>query len=241
VQTAELGLWLMNRLSAYELRYSEDQPRDDHGRFGEGSGGDSGGGLTGNAALNAAPLGLVDNTVNPVSGKITSKPGPGMTPEEAKALSSYRERGFVKVNGDLRKNDGEPTKPDTQKAVATIDAAMSRSQLMNDVSVERGISNGPAMFGDRWQGDLTGTTFVEHGYTSTTTDHNIASEFADRIPGVSDGGLARISVPSGTSAIKLSDRGPFQEAELLLDRGLTYEVVSDTGPGSGRQIEMRVK
>lgn len=44
-QTAELGLWLMDRLSPYDLRYNPDQPRDDHGRFGEGdSSGDSGGG-----------------------------------------------------------------------------------------------------------------------------------------------------------------------------------------------------
>lgn len=238
MQTAELTLWLMDRLSPYDLRYNEDEPRDEHGRW--GSGGDSGG-LTGNAALAAAPLGLVDNKVNAVTGKITSKPGPGMTPEEAKALSSYRAAGFVKVNGDLRKNDGQTTSAATEKIVAPIDAAMSRSQLTSDVSVERGISNGPAMFGDRWQGDLTGTTFVDQGFVSTTTDHTIASEFADRIPGVSDGGLSRISVPAGTSAIKLSDQGPFQEAELLLDRGLTYEVTSDTGPGPGRQLTMAVK
>lgn len=42
---ASLDLWLLNRLSGYDYRYSPDQPRDDHGRFGEGDGGgDSGGG-----------------------------------------------------------------------------------------------------------------------------------------------------------------------------------------------------
>jgi len=42
---AALDLWLLNRQSAYDFRYNPDQPRDDHGRFGEGDGGgDSGGG-----------------------------------------------------------------------------------------------------------------------------------------------------------------------------------------------------
>jgi len=40
---AELDLWLMARLSAYELRYSEDQPREDNGQFGSDGGGDSSG------------------------------------------------------------------------------------------------------------------------------------------------------------------------------------------------------
>lgn len=32
----ELTLWLLNRVSAYDLRYSPDQPREPNGQFGEG-------------------------------------------------------------------------------------------------------------------------------------------------------------------------------------------------------------
>ena len=39
---AELDLWLLDRLSAYDIRYSDDQPRDKHGRFGSTGGGSGG-------------------------------------------------------------------------------------------------------------------------------------------------------------------------------------------------------
>ena len=213
------------------------QPRDKQGQWTSG-----GGGVSGNAALAAAPLRVIVTKVDPVLGRISSGPGPGMTPEEARTLASYRHAGFVKVNAGLRKTDGEVPPGPAGKIVTNIDSAMSRSQLTSDVSVQRGIGNGPAMFGDHWQGNLTGTTFIDHGFVSTTTDHRIAGEFAQR-PGIPDGrgATATISVPAGTSAIQLSAKGPFQEAELLLDRGLTYEVTSDTGPGASRQIEMVVR
>lgn len=43
VELAGLTLWLLDRQSGYDFRYSPDQPRDEHGRFGEGDGGNSGG------------------------------------------------------------------------------------------------------------------------------------------------------------------------------------------------------
>lgn len=213
------------------------QPRDPDGEFASGGGGSAG--LTGDAALRAAPLRVTDVKVNEYTGKVTSKPGPGMEADEARALASYRDRGFVKANGSLRKSGGEVPTGATGDMITRIDSAMSRSQLTHDVAVERGIRNGRAAFGDRWDSDLTGTTFVDHGFVSTTTSHATASDFAAHMGTGNEPALVRMSVPKGTSAIQLSGRE--HESELLLERGLTYEITSDSGPGSNREITMTVR
>jgi len=195
--------------------------------------------LIGPDALAAAGLRLVDNKKDPILGKVRSKPGPGMTPEEGRALASYREAGFVRVNKSLRKGGGELPPGPAGKTVQTIDGAMSRSHLSHAVSVERGIRSGSPVFGERWNSDLTGTRFVDHGFVSTTADPAIAEDFSHVFIDQTEGG-ARVAlhVPAGTPAIELSGRE--HESELLLGRGLTFEITSDTGPGPNRRLQMTV-
>ena len=195
--------------------------------------------LIGPDALAAAGLRLVDNKKDPILGKVRSKPGPGMTPEEGRALASYREAGFVRVNKSLRKGGGELPPGPAGKTVQTIDGAMSRSHLSHAVSVERGIRSGSPVFGERWNSDLTGTRFVDHGFVSTTADPAIAEDFSRVFIDQTEGG-ARVAlhVPAGTPAIELSGRE--HESELLLGRGLTFEITSDTGPGPNRRLQMTV-
>lgn len=191
----------------------------------------------GTSAHRAAPLGLVDTKVDPVTGKVKSKPGPGMTPAEARSLSTYREAGFIRINRALRK--GKEVSAREAQHVTTIDDTLRRSKLTDAIEVSRGIGNGPAVFGSRWEGDLTGVRFTDRGYVSATTSRAIASEFAHR-PGVEreTGAHVTLSVPAGVGAVSLS--GQEHESEILLDRNLTFEVVSDSGPGPDRQLRMVV-
>lgn len=112
----------------------------------------------------------------------------------------------------------------------------------------------------RWQAgerpSLTGMRFRDKGYTSTTADPEVAKRFGERWarfakenPGGSDGEpvIMKIQVPKGTGAIQLSPmfsgrKGGPGAAELLLDRGLTFEVTADHGvDGDGyRRIDVSV-
>jgi len=99
--------------------------------------------------------------------------------------------------------------------------------------------------------DLTGLRWREDAYSSTTADPSVAPEFGRRWPesnSPSDGEpvILTIRVPAGTGAVQLSemstavrDRGA---AEILLERGLTMEVVADNGVDEAgfRRLDIQV-
>jgi hypothetical protein len=156
--------------------------------------------------------------------------------------------------------------------VAEIDKTMSVSKLTSDVKVDRVIQKGSAVFGrDAWYGgvidwnstdfdkqdrevevwesgvrpDLTGLRWKEPAYSSTTADPAVAKDFGKRWPKSNsslDGEpvIMTILVPKGTGGVQLAEMG--HAAEVLLERGLTYEVVADHGVGSDgfRLLDVRV-
>jgi hypothetical protein len=100
---------------------------------------------------------------------------------------------------------------------------------------------------ERWMAgerpDLTGMRFRDKGYVSTSADPRIDEAFGGRwartareMPS-SDGEpiVMRIQAPKGTGAVALGEmgeigpRGITGSAEILLDRGLTFEVTADHG------------
>lgn len=84
MELAALDLWLLNRTSAYDWRYSPDQPRDDHGRFGEGDSGDPGGG---------GGIGS-DITESLDAGAILDSSGPGRAGRETALRDVLAKQGF---------------------------------------------------------------------------------------------------------------------------------------------------
>lgn len=171
----------------------------------------------GEAALDAAPVQL-DRRV-------------GATPEQLQALRQYSREFSVPINEYLRGMDrAELVRRHGEQAVAMIedqvrlmDEAFDASHLTADVEVWRGIGTGRSTFGDpdSW-GDLTGRTWTDPGYSSTTAIESDAGEFLR-----SNGVRLRVVAPRGTPAIRMT--GPGQEAELLLGRGTQYRVVRDNG------------
>jgi ADP-ribosyltransferase exoenzyme len=200
------------------IRFSPDQPRDEHGRFGEGggSGGDFKTSLdsaaTGAAALQAVPYGKGDGN-----------------PRTDAALTNYAESGYAQINADLRA--GTTDSPETADRIAALDAAMQSSQLTQDVVVGRGIRDPEDVFGDAWNNtDVTGLTFTDRGFVSTTTNPAQIASGRNFQTG-SNGAFMRIVLPQGTSALAIgkNETSPFSEKEIILDRGLTYRVVADNG------------
>lgn len=169
-----------------------------------------------------------------------------ITSEQQQALRTYKGTGYESLNGALRRNNGQL--PDSWAFEAwrdnarDIDAVMARSMLSADVEVWRGIGSGSSIFGaDAWSRSLAGAEWTEHAYVSTTADRDIATDFWRRGgPSSQSGGgaMMRILASKGTRGIVLSDAR--YESEILLARGLRLRVVTDTGPGPNRLIELEI-
>jgi len=160
----------------------------------------------------------------------------------------------------------------TPERIAEIDKTMAVSRLTHDVEVSRAVKSGRDTFGPAWhegvinaattdfdeqdreyerwlageRPDLTGLTWREDAYVSTSADPVHTEEFgknwaqlAKEMPG-SEGEpiIMTIRVPAGTGAIQLGDIGwttlpngrrIIGSAELMLQRGLIMRVVADHG------------
>jgi hypothetical protein len=192
---------------------------------------------TGEDALMSVPKSLVDPEATGINGA------------QEYALTEYKGNGYLDINGALRRGEGTTPKGDIRlrDQIGLIDSVMKTSQTDRDVALMRGIIEGNRVFGMDWNGDLSGVEWTEHGYVSTTSSVDIATEFATG-GGAGGQGLAmmKILVPKGTGAVQLS--GEEYESELLLQRGLRMRVVSDSGPlslgdeeaGGIRTIEVEV-
>jgi hypothetical protein len=91
-----------------------------------------------------------------------------------------------------------------------------------------------------WRPDMTGMQFTDHGFVSASAHPEWPKRYASHMQGPSNEPVMfRILVPKGTGGVQLSEAG---EAEILLERGLSFEVVQDHGVGSDglRRLDLRV-
>lgn len=192
--------------------------------------------LTGTDALNSTPLSLEREDAAPSGAQL-------------EALGRYVQAGFIPINHLLRGGDvstlGANALPeDTVRAwIDAMDAAMNDSRLPGDVVTWRGVTDGSRLFGDAYDGDLTGLEWREDAYTSTTTDEDMAREFTATADGTDPAPhptMMHIATPAGTGAIEMS--GDWFESELLLERGLRMRVVHDygVGPDGVRRLDVEV-
>ena len=162
---------------------------------------------------------------------------PGQVPvtrAQADALRDYVSSFYYAVNGQLRR--GADLDPLVARRVERIDAVMARAGLDRDVVAWRGITQAGRLFGDRLAGDLTGYAWREDAYVSTSALRRQAQQFVYHEGQV----LMRLLVPRGTGAVRLSDQ--YDQAELLLRRGLALRVVADRGvsPDGYRLLDVEV-
>lgn len=122
--------------------------------------------------------------------------------------------------------------------------------------VWRGLGSAREVFGDALEQDLTGKQWTDPAYASTSVDRTVAHNYA-RSSGGDEQVVLRIVAPKGTPSATLNHgSGDFDDdpddddfmiggeddAEVLLGRGLTYQVVADTGPSRDgiRQLDVVV-
>jgi len=183
---------------------------------------------------------------------------------QQRRLDMFGDKEYIDTEFD------EQTKAHVNELVGEIDKTMSASRLSEDVVVHRVVENGTELFGsvfatggaleftgDRehdlgvvstlsawkksgWRPDLTGMKFTDNGFVSTSAHPEWPTKWASQWQGgSSEPVMLRILVPKGTGAIQMSESG---EAELLLERGLSFEVAEDhgVGPGGLRHLDLRV-
>lgn len=167
--------------------------------------------------------------------------------DAARALSYYQHFGDEHMNGLLRHGEvgAPPDVPasklpppsEVQRSVEALDAALAQSRLTEPIATYRGVSEIARMFpGGDAPGSLVGREFSDQGFTSTSADRWVAEDFMTGEARKIDGALMTVLVPPGIGAIQISnddykgsgaDPSWQSEREILLQRGLTYRVVSD--------------
>jgi hypothetical protein len=221
------------------------------GKFSSGGGGGAsfddqvGAAATGQAALEAAPYNRDTEDDLTQFGSTFADTGVDGG-KVGEAVYDYGNNGHASVNGALRSNGGDihnipETLPVTlhysakrvSDQVTGLDAAMHHSKLTQDVVVHRGVENPQRLFGAAANGNLSGMTFRDHGYVSTTTAGRASAEFTGNRTGIE----MRILVPKGTSAISSSG---LDKTELLLGRGLDFHVVHDYDVSGQRTLDVEV-
>jgi hypothetical protein len=168
--------------------------------------------------------------------------GPGH--DMGKAANDYQADAYV-INGDLR--DGRSEEWAGQKygdytaTTHTLDAALTddASEIDTDMMLERGVEHPGHVWGSSWSATRSnvGLTWDDAGFTSTSTSHQVASNFAAHR---SDTKLAparmRILVPAGSHAIRMGQHGTIKdyddEKEVLLPRRSRFRIMADHGVGA---------
>jgi hypothetical protein len=180
--------------------------------------------VTGDAALAVPPRSLDALTAakDPRADALWYRAG------DNRAETASGRPGSFEMSAQMRGT--EKMTPETKARVKAIDAVMAESPLPEPILVYRGAERIGGVRPDEAIGErrnLVGKEFTDKAFVSTTTDAAHASWFG--------GTVLRITVPEGTSAIRMADRKGTerdqQESEILLDRGLTFRVVAQHGRG----------
>jgi hypothetical protein len=134
--------------------------------------------------------------------------------DQQEALDDYKVMGFLDTNAALRSGD------DSGSTVEHIDAAMASSTTPDDVTAYRVMQMGDSP-------PEVGSSFTDGAYASTTLDPKMAAETFDNWKDTQGTFVVDLQVPAGTHAVAMdSDKSNpvTSESELLLDRGMTYQV-----------------
>lgn len=239
-----------------EWRYSPDQPRDDHGRFGEG---DNVPGTSGEyhddfidvepAAVEPAPPGekpYGPSNAFDEAGHVSFNPrdtqsewgapipaptawAKDLTPTQRRAMETYLSaRGNRDINGGLRNRE---LGIDKNRTVKAIDSAIAGSTLRGETVLYRGLGTNKAF--------PVGTKITDAGFWSTSWNLQVAQAFAnmrakgddslvhiDRVYGGKPVVL-ELTVPAGTHAAA-GDPGV---SEFVLARGSSFVVTGKDSAG----------
>lgn len=186
-------------------KYSDDQPRDENGRFASG-----GAGVGPDAADARMSVDVQDAIRDAIGQSGISHVQPGSND----IVDSYKSSGFYALNSGLRKGTelGEKEVVMRDALDALIDNA---NVLQNDIVLYRGV--GMAAL----DGMDTMKSMSDAAFLSTSFNPRVATDFAGFGSGI---GIVQIRIPTGSKALLLGDpeTSPAYEAEVLLGRNSKF-------------------
>jgi hypothetical protein len=140
---------------------------------------------------------------------VAAKP-PVLTPSEKMALRAYTGSSYASINSALRKGVQNPALKET---ITLMDSAFAKASTTEAMMVFRGMKPGIL------DGLAKGSTFVDKGFTSTSTNIKQAQGFSG------GGTIMKINVPKGSRAISLRKNSKYaEEQEILVKRGGRYRI-----------------
>lgn len=204
----------INNTSASGKQHWKEQPRVEAGKSEGGEWTSEEGGGSPDKVLTSKSL--VSNSGKP-------------SPSELEALKNYKNdpKIYESINRACRFRNNDKL---SQRYIQEIDSAMTKSKVKKDTFLYRGI----ALPGLAQSAQKTiGKALDVKSYQSTSTDPNVASDFALDNSHIADPVLLKIKTPKGTRAINMEDFADYSkvgdENEVLLDKNLKIVV---TGVGS---------
>jgi hypothetical protein len=231
---------------AVTAAYNPDEERDNHGRWGGGGSDSEKTVLPGKAFSNEREA---TSYINHTQGYL--KKSQLFSDDDAAHVVDYTGMGGYGVNDALR--SGASLSRDDQARVAAMDRIMGQTYWPKDFVTYRGVQD-DGTFAALHPGD----SFVDHGYSSTSLNPEVAEHFStidpDSRPIVMD-----VAVPAGTGAgipteplierIGLTpedaqgdDELPFSRLnEVILPRDTTYTVVGKYQDGATTHLQVRAQ
>lgn len=199
-------------------KYSPDQPRDERGRWGEGSG---------DAIMFTSDSSIEDSALFLENLNSTWK----MTVSEHKALDTYTDTGFKTINKYLRLGASSlgisfNVATSVDVIISTIDSALNKFTVPEAIVVYRGVN-----VGGRADTLLTpGAIFKDPAFVSTTMHPSKAEYFGERLVAI------YISKGAKGGPIDGEHSNPLEQ-EFLLPRNSRFEVM---GRGKDDVINVRL-
>ena len=182
---------------------SDDQPRDDHGRFSS----------TGDSAI------PVDTTSFTMANNHNS--------QQNDAFNNYTQSAMnaAQINNSLR-TDATDSPAWVQQDVSALDSLISSAPaLTQDTTTFRGV--GPGDFSNQLQQMQPGDSFTDKGFVSSSQSSTYADMFAQ------GGTKMEITIPEGTKALNVATFNPSyltnNEQEMILARGTSFTMTGRSG------------
>lgn len=168
-----------------------------------------------------------------------------------KAAADYQSDAYV-VNGDLRDGREHDWEPDGsyERTTSAFDAAFEHeaTELDSDIMLERGVEHPGRLWGSSWSESRSnvGLTWDDDGFVSTSTSHEVASNFATQR---SDTKLhpvrMRILATRGQHVMRMGEHGTLpdyaDEYEVVIPRRQRFRVIADHGVGKDGVYDIDVE
>lgn len=156
--------------------------------------------------------------------------------DEIGALDDYKGTAYEGINRNLRNGKIESHR---EHLIKQIDSALKKGHISEDKIVYRGFKeSGIVMHWEMIKSNEQPYIVTDLGYVSTSLSEDVAKGFADHSG--SDSIIAEIRLPKGINAANMERIYDMGEAEILLERGTTFEIIHAWEENGHKRIRMEV-